>query len=43
MCTLTMFQPKEILREAMKEMEKGNIPEYIKLYKLYKEMAENVH
>lgn len=25
----------------MKEMEKGNIPEYIKLYKLYKEMTEN--
>lgn len=39
MCTLTMFSPSEVLKNAMDELSKGNTKEYFRLYKIYKEMV----
>lgn len=41
MCTLTMFSPSEVLKNAMDELSKGNLTQYYKLYNMYKEMTDN--
>jgi len=41
MCSLTMFNPEDVLANALEELAKGNLREYYKLYKIYKEMTNN--
>lgn len=41
MCTLTMFTPDDVLKNALDELSKGNLKEYYKLYKMYKEMTDH--
>ena len=40
MCSLTMFSPEDVLENALEELAKGNLREYYKLYKMYKEMTD---